>query len=482
MRRRSGATSIAANPVLIGAATTLVVIIAVFLAYNANSGLPFVPTYDINVEVPDAAGLVVGNDVRVGGTRVGTISAIRPQTLEDGGTIAVLDVKLETVVEPLPDDTTVLIRPRSALGLKYVELTRGTGGRDIPNGGTLALRQATPEPVELDEFFDTFDAETRRSAQANLTAFGNSLAGRGADLNFTLQELGPLLDEFEPVMKNLASADTDLAGFIDGLAQSAAAVAPVAETQASVFVNLNRTFQALADVARPYIQETIAEGPETLAVATDALPRLRPFLANSEELFTALQPGIAALADAAPDLAETVEVGTPVLERSPAFNERVADTLKAVETFSTDPVVKLGVQDLTSTATILEPTIAYITPSQTVCNYLTLWFRNVASLLSEYGTNGSVQRFSIIAAPGGLQPAPNNEGGPSSAPANGPSTPGFDPANYLHSNPYPFTAAPGQPYECEAGNERFITGRPVIGNPPGDDGTLHDDTKPTREP
>ena len=41
-RRRA---SIAANPMLIGAATMLVVIVAVFLAYNANNGLPFVPTY-----------------------------------------------------------------------------------------------------------------------------------------------------------------------------------------------------------------------------------------------------------------------------------------------------------------------------------------------------------------------------------------------------------------------------------------------------
>jgi tetratricopeptide (TPR) repeat protein len=33
-----------ANPVLIGAVTVLIAIIAVFLAYNANTGLPFVPT------------------------------------------------------------------------------------------------------------------------------------------------------------------------------------------------------------------------------------------------------------------------------------------------------------------------------------------------------------------------------------------------------------------------------------------------------
>ncbi len=201
MRKRTGAASIAANPVLIGAATTLVVIVAVFLAYNANSGLPFVPTYDIKVEVPSAAGLVRGNDVRVGGTRVGTVADINPVTRPNGVVTAQLGLKLETVVEPLPADTRVLIRPRSALGLKYVQLTRGTSSQDLPNGGTLPLRQAVPQPVELDEFFNMFDDETRRAAQANLTEFGNTLAGRGTDLNFAIQELNPLLDQLTPVMK-----------------------------------------------------------------------------------------------------------------------------------------------------------------------------------------------------------------------------------------------------------------------------------------
>ena len=42
MRGRS-ASSVFANPVLVGAVTVLVVIVAVFLSYNANNGLPFVP-------------------------------------------------------------------------------------------------------------------------------------------------------------------------------------------------------------------------------------------------------------------------------------------------------------------------------------------------------------------------------------------------------------------------------------------------------
>ena len=69
--------SLAGSPVLVGAATVLCAVVAVFLSYNANNGLPFVPTYDVTVQVPDAAGLVRGNEVRIGGKRVGVIEEIR---------------------------------------------------------------------------------------------------------------------------------------------------------------------------------------------------------------------------------------------------------------------------------------------------------------------------------------------------------------------------------------------------------------------
>ena len=83
MRNRRD-VSIAANPILIGAATLLVTVVGVFLAYNANNGLPFVPTYDVKVLVPDAAELVKGNDVRVGGKRIGTVAAIKPVKTASG--------------------------------------------------------------------------------------------------------------------------------------------------------------------------------------------------------------------------------------------------------------------------------------------------------------------------------------------------------------------------------------------------------------
>src|SRR5947209_14777184 len=108
-RRQPGGPSIFGSPVLVGSLTVLIVIVAVFLAYNANSGLPFVPTYEVKAQVPNAAGLVVGNDVRIGGTRVGAVTDIAPQAHRDGAVTALLTMKLETSIKPLPVDSTVLI-------------------------------------------------------------------------------------------------------------------------------------------------------------------------------------------------------------------------------------------------------------------------------------------------------------------------------------------------------------------------------------
>ena len=468
MRRRG--SGVAGNPVLIGAATVLVIIVAVFLAYNANQGLPFVPSYTLEVEVPSAANLVAGNEVRVGGVRVGAVEGIRARRLRDGTSIAVLRLEMDREVEPLPTDSTVLVRPRSALGLKYVQITRGRSDRGFADGATVPLAQARPAPVELDEVLNMFDAETRPAVQGNLRGFGDGLAGRGEDLNTAIGAFRPLLRDIVPVMENLSAEQTQLGRFFDTLGATAGIVAPAAETQAELFGNLDTTFAALRTVARPYLQEAIEEGRPTLDAGIRDFPRQRPFLANTEGLFRELRPGTRALERAAPDLADAVEVGTRTLRRTPPFNRRLASLLAELERFSDDPQVPRGVRRLTQTLTSLQPTLDFAAPAQTTCNYLSLALRNASSLLSEGDGTGTWQRFIIITTPEG----PNSEGFPASAPANGPSV-----ANHLHTNPYPNTAAPGQPRECEAGNEPYARGRTVLSNPPG---TQRAGTQPTTPP
>jgi virulence factor Mce-like protein len=455
MRRGAG---IAGNPVLIGAATVLVVLVAVFLAYNANQGLPFVPTYELKAEVPSAANLVKGNDVRIGGSRVGFVSDIEAKRLDNGTTIAVVTLTMERSVSPLPEDSTLIIRPRSALGLKYVEITRGKDSNGFADGATIPIAQATPTPVEFDEVLSMFDDDTRAAAAANTTGFGDAFAGRGESINTAIGAFRPLLRDVVPVMQNLAAPETNLRRFFDSLGRTAAIVAPAAESQAELFVNLDTTFRALREVARPYIQDSITGGVPALDAGIRSFPIQRPFLQNTQGLFRELRPGAAALRTSAPTIADALEEGAKVLPRTPPFNRRLADLLEELQRFAEDPMVPRGLRATTTLLQELNPTLAYLTPAQTKCNYMALWFRNVSSLLSEGDRNGTWQRFIIIPTPQG----PNNEGSPSSAPANGPTE-----ANHLHTNPYPNTASPGQPKECEAANEPYLAGRTVLGNVSG---------------
>jgi len=459
--RRSGA-ALSASPVLVGAVTVLVTIVAVFLSYNANSGLPFVPTYDLKANVPNAAQLVKGFEVRIGGARVGIVSKIEPKRHEDGSTYAQLTLKLDKDIEPLPADSTLLVRPRSSLGLKYLQVTPGSAQAGFKPGATIPLRQSRPGAVELDEFLNMFDENARVGSRRNLQGFGNGFAGRGTDINTAIAALPPLLDDLEPVARNLASPKTRLDRFFKALGDAAAEAAPVAEEQASLFVNLDTTFTALASIARPFLQETITEAPRSEEVAIEDFPKQGPFLLNNAALFRELRPGVATLPRSAPILADAFETGARVLPHTIQFNEDTADVFDALADFSEDPLVEAGIDQLTRLASSLRPTLAFLTPTQTTCNYATLWFRNAASLLSEGDSNGTFQRFIIVGIPEG----PNAEGGPSSGPANGPSR-----DNHAHFNPYPNTAAPGQTKECEAGNERYAVGRTVIGNTPGNQGT-----------
>ncbi len=170
---------------MVGAVTVLAVMVAVFLAYNANGGLPFVPTRELKVNIADGSNLVVGNDVREGGFRIGLVSAMKPIELANGQVGAQLTLKLDQANGKVPVDSTASIRPRSVLGLKYVDLEQGVLEEGDWRMGR-RCRSQTSVPVQFDDIFKTFDAKTRAAIQHNLVGFGDTLAGRGAALNDTI--------------------------------------------------------------------------------------------------------------------------------------------------------------------------------------------------------------------------------------------------------------------------------------------------------
>ena len=465
--------SLAASPTLVGAVTVLVVVVAVFLAYQANSGLPFVPTYQLSAQLPDANSMVKGNDVRVGGQRVGQITAITPENVTDApcpfdptrqctGQVAKVDMDLNKDLEQLPEDSTIVVRSKSALGLKYLQINRGDSSQGFKAGSTMPLSAARPEPVEIDQVFNMFDSPTRTAIQANLLEFGNALAGRGVDLNAAIGQLKPLVELLTPVMRNLADPNTGLSNFVSSLSATVAEVAPVAEIQGQLFADLDTTFAALARVSRPFIQESISKSPAAEDTAIATLPTIRPFLANTGKLFSELQPGIHAIAPVQKVVGQSIVEGVKALPFAPALNAQLDPTAQSLLNLSNNASARNGITHLTDFNNAAGPALRFITPAQSVCNYATLVFRNAADLASYNDGVANGQRFIV------LQPslAQGSQIGPAAAPANGQ---GDFAVNFLHYNPYPNTASPGQTRECEAGNEGF-PGGVTIGNVPGNQG------------
>ncbi len=463
-RRRN--TSLAGSPLLIGAITTLIVVVAVFLSYNANNGLPFVPTYNIKVELPEGSGLQPANQVRIAGTRVGIIGSLKPvQNPQTGRVTAIANLKLEKKLESLPADTRATVLSVSAIGLKYLELEKGTSAKTIKAGQTIPLSQ-TKEPVDIDQLFNMFDEKTRTAIQVNTNNFGDGLAGRGLGLNETIHTLRPLVTHGLPVLKNLASPQTDLRGLFKGLDRPAEETAPVAAQNAALFSEQDTFFSAFASVAKS-LEEATAAGPASLEQAIYSLPHEAAFTEKSTEFMRLLRPSAEALTTVAKPLGHAFAVGAVNLEEATKLNDALSESAQAFQKFAEDPIVTAGLEDFTQTLQFGNPLLAGLAPVQAYCNYITLTFRNLASLQSENIGVGTVGRAGGKLAPLG----PNNEGFPASAPANGPSiekanisTNAIVDNNHLHYNPYPNVGGPGQPKLCEAGNEKYEAGKLVAGN------------------
>jgi phospholipid/cholesterol/gamma-HCH transport system substrate-binding protein len=450
---------------MVGAITTLIVIVAVFLAYNANNGLPFVPTYRISVVLPNAARLGPNNEVRIGGNRVGVVESIDTTTNPtNGGVAAKMNLKLDKSADPVPEDSTVRVRYRSSFGLKYLELERGTGA-GLPEGGTLPIEQSS-EQTEFDDIGNTFDTPTREASRVNLQTFGSAFAGRGASLNQAIESFNPLFQNLKPVAQILNSPATQLARFFPELGDAARIVAPVAADNAEQFTNMAIAFAAFSSDPEA-LKEAISSAAPTLKVGIESLPKQRPFLRDFAEVFRLLRPGVHQLRLALPDLNSTLRIGTPVLLRTPPVNLELQGVFGELENLVDDPTTLLSLQRLGDTFTTADQAATKIAPVEINCNYWEYWFTYLTEHITQRDQVGFSQRVALIGVPGltkpnefPMNPLDNYAGGQ----ANGrlsqisPSPGEFDARSQpiLHGNPYVDYGSKSNP-NCQNGQ----TGYPV---------------------
>jgi virulence factor Mce-like protein len=454
------------------------VLIAVFLAYNANTGLPFVPTRELKVDIADGSNLVVGNEVRSGGFRVGVISEMKPIRLPDGQIGAQLILHLDQAHGKVPVDSTASIQPLSVLGTKYLDLHTGTSHQVISDGGLLPLGQ-TRVPVQFDDVFKTFDPKTRVAVQDSLTGAGDALTARGSALNDTIASLPPLLGHLQPVAKYLSDPGTNLTGFFDNLERFMGAVAPVARVNADLFGQMATTFAAI-DREPNNLQATIAKSPSTEAVSTESLKVQQPFLVDLTSFGKAMTPATASLDEALPAFVPAIEAGTQTLKRTPSLNGNLQQVMTALKNLAQAPGTNIALNGLVSTVNTLNPMVRYLGPYQTVCDDWNYWWTYLSEHISEQTAFGFAQRVLLNHTNGAQKNNVASQG--ATAPVNGgvPDSPlGGD--EYLHAQPYGAAIDNAGNADCETGQRGYPKklnsfdpqGRDLAVDPhtPGDQGT-----------
>ena len=441
-----------------------------------------------------------------------------------------LNLKLDKAAEPLPEDSIFRVRYRSTFGLKYLEIVRGTGPDaeeghifDGTNDGDAAEcdiptdpasfsdeipEQATDgcfqEQTEFDAINNTFDNKTRSAARENLVGFGGAFAGRGASLNDAIEGLRPLVENLGPVSRVLSDPSTRLERFITPLARTAEIVAPVSDQQAQFFTNAAIAFDAIARNPEA-LKETISEGPETLDVAIDTLPRQRPFLAEFAELSRRLRPGVQDLRVALPVLNRAIDVGIPVLARTPAMNRDLREVLVELDDLVAQGSTTVSLQRLRDTFDSARRFSEWVVPAQTVCNYWNYWFTFLPEALSDRDqvgysfrqalTNAPPGPISIHVGPGPPISVPGETHGPvagySGVQATGQHGPLPNPANdgvfepeaqpTVHGNPFGPTGQKNA--DCQGGQSGYFLGQlPIAGQPASNPSVGLKDIPGTRGP
>lgn len=131
--------------VLTGAAVLAAAIGFVVYAGQSSGLTGSVGTYELRASFRSVEGISVGNDVRLAGVKVGTVTALKlnPQTFFADAKVSVLNG-----IE-LPDDSAILVSSEGLLGGSFIEILPGGSAENLTPGDEIEDTQGAVSVVSL---------------------------------------------------------------------------------------------------------------------------------------------------------------------------------------------------------------------------------------------------------------------------------------------------------------------------------------------
>jgi phospholipid/cholesterol/gamma-HCH transport system substrate-binding protein len=264
----------------LGALIAFVVVVA-FVLFSGDGG------YQVTARFQNAAQLVKGNEVLVGGARAGSVKDIK--ITQDGQ--ADVKVQLLDKYAPLRQGTRAIIKQTSLSGIanRYVDMEIGPGtNRTIESGGRIGP-ESTETAVELDELFNLFDPVTRVAVQDFFEGSDKMIRGKGQELQRGIKYLNPSLSTSRRLFKELTRDEGLLARFLIDSGRLVNTLSDRRTELTGVVRNLNTTFGALAS-QKGALAESIGRLPPFMRRANTTFVNLRAALDDVDPLVDASKP------------------------------------------------------------------------------------------------------------------------------------------------------------------------------------------------
>jgi ABC-type transporter Mla subunit MlaD len=243
--------------VIVAVAAAAIVWIVVGAGHPSGSS----SAYQVRALFDNAGFAVPGEDVRIAGAPVGTISSL---SVTKQNLAAVTLSITNHDFSPWYANATCAIRPQSLIAERYVDCEPGSSNHaqlpKIRNGagaGTYLLPVSqTSSPIDPDIVQNISQDSVRESLSLILDELGTGLAARGADLNSVILRANPALRQTDQVFQILASQNKVLAKLAT---DSDTVLRPLAKARhqlADFVVQANKTATATA-VKAPQIAQSI---------------------------------------------------------------------------------------------------------------------------------------------------------------------------------------------------------------------------------
>ena len=287
----------------------LVLAVVVVLVIGTGAGSDD-DTYEVRAIFDNAGFLVPGEDVKVAGVVVGTISSL--DVTPDRKAVVVLKIT-DPAFRDFKQDATCSVRLQSLLGEKYVacEPTRPkAAGEAVPpplrriedgpgEGQYLLPVTSTHSAVDLDMVGNVMRLPERQRFALILNEFGTGVAGNGEQLRAVVRRAFPLLDDLDRFIAILADQNRVLARLAE---ESDAALGPVARESARITDFVDKAGATA---------EATAERGDALERNFELFPRLlrelQPTMARLQQFSEQATPVFADLRAAAPSVNRIVE-------------------------------------------------------------------------------------------------------------------------------------------------------------------------------